>query len=67
VFAEEESAEFEFGEPIARDRAAVEYHATARLRGGGVERFVGVALIRFGSDGRVVEQHDVWTFLDVDG
>jgi len=62
VLAEEESVEFEFGEPIVDgDRAAVEYHARSQLKGGGSEEYTGVSLLRFGEDGLVVEQRDVWT------
>jgi hypothetical protein len=62
VLADEESVEFEFGEPIVDgDRAAIEYHARSRLRSGGTEEFTGVSLVRFDADGLVVEQRDVWT------
>jgi hypothetical protein len=62
VLAEEESVEFEFGDPIVDGhRAAVEYHARSRLADGGTEEYTGVSLLRFGEDGLVVEQRDVWT------
>jgi hypothetical protein len=62
ALAEEESVEFEFGEPIVDgDRAAVEYHARSQLKDGGTEEYTGVSLLRFGEDGLVVEQRDVWT------
>jgi SnoaL-like domain len=58
VFAEEESAEFRFGKPVIDgDRAAIEYWAVID----GVETLFGVAMIRFGEDGRVVEQRDYWS------
>lgn len=61
VFAEEESAECAFGEPIVdADRAAVEWRGRTRLRDGGKEDLVGVSLLRFDADGLVVEQRDVW-------
>ena len=65
VLAEEESVEFEFGEPVVDgDRAAIEYHARARLKSGGGEEFTGVSLVRFGKDGQVLEQRDIWTLRE---
>lgn len=62
VLGEEESVEFEFGEPLVDgDRAVFEYHARARLKDGGEEEFAGVSLVRFGPDGLVIEQRDIWT------
>lgn len=62
VFAEEESAEFGFGEPIVDgDRAAVEWWATVRLRAGGEEQLRGVTVLRFADDGRCLEHRDYWT------
>jgi hypothetical protein len=57
AFAEDEPlAELRWGEPIlAGDRAAVEYWALM-----GDSTLAGVALIRFRSDGFVVEQRDYW-------
>jgi hypothetical protein len=53
VFAEEQSAEFGFGDPLVDgDRAAVEWWATVQLRGGGEERLRGVTVLRFAADGR---------------
>jgi hypothetical protein len=67
ALADEESVEFEFDEPIVDgDRAAIEYHARSRLRSGGSEEYVGVSLVRFDPDGRVVEQRDVWTLREPD-
>jgi hypothetical protein len=61
TLAEEESAECEFGEPIVDgDRAAVEWSAETRLKDGGTEKLAGVSLLRFDSDGLVVEQRDFW-------
>ena len=61
VFAEEESAECEFTDPLVEgDRAAVEWSARTRLRDGGTEHLVGVALLRFDADGLVVEHRDIW-------
>jgi ketosteroid isomerase-like protein len=63
-FGEEELVECRFGEPVvAGDRATCEYWALMR-----VERkettLAGVALIRFGPDGRVVEQRDYWSMTE---
>ena len=64
AFADEEAVECRFGEPIvAGDRAVVEYWAVITARGK-EETLAGVALLRFGPDGRVVEQHDYWEMVD---
>ncbi len=52
---------FRFGEPlVAGDRAAVDWWAVITATDGSVETIAGTSLIRFGADGRVVEQRDVW-------
>ena len=57
----EESAECRFGEPVVDgDRAAVEWSAEAMLKDGGTEKLAGVSLLRFDTDGLVVEQRDFW-------
>ena len=61
VFAEEESAECEFGSPIVDgDRAAVAWRGQTKLVEGGAEDLVGVSLLRFDADGLVIEQQDIW-------
>jgi hypothetical protein len=51
----------EFMEPIVdRDRATVEWRAEVRLKDGGTEKLAGVSLLRFDTDGLVVEQRDFW-------
>jgi ketosteroid isomerase-like protein len=64
AFADEETVEFRFGEPVAGgDRAAVEYWAI--LRSEGVEHTLfGIALLRFGADGLVVEHRDYWAMQE---
>jgi len=53
------------GEPIlGASDAAVEYWAVLRRRDGSEATLAGVALIRFGGDGRVVEQRDYWDLAD---
>ena len=60
TFSEQDEAECRFGEPfVVGDRAVVEYWAIVRYQGR-EETIAGVALIRFGPDGRVLEQHDYW-------
>jgi hypothetical protein len=60
TFSEQDEAECWFGEPIVvGDRAVVEYWGIVRYQGRD-ETIAGVALIRFGSDGRAIEQHDYW-------
>jgi hypothetical protein len=61
AFADEELVECRFGEPVvAGDRAAVEYWAILSAEGN-EETLAGVALLRFGPDGRVVDQRDYWS------
>jgi hypothetical protein len=61
VFAEEESVQVQFGVPLVDgDRAAVPWTAQTRLTDGGSEDLAGVSLLRFGSDGLVVEHRDFW-------
>ena len=61
AFADEDLVECSFGEPVVGDdRAVVEYWAILRADGA-EETLAGIALIRFGPDGRVVEQRDYWS------
>jgi hypothetical protein len=60
AFSEQDAAECRFGEPIVdRDRAAVEYWGVVSFEGRD-ETIFGVAVLRFGADGKVVEQRDCW-------
>jgi hypothetical protein len=62
VFAEEESAQCQFGTPIVDgDQAAVNWSAQTRLNDGGTEDLAGVSLLRFNPDGLVVEERDFWS------
>jgi SnoaL-like domain len=59
-----EWAEPWFGEPmVAGDRAAVEWWAFAR-EGGTDVTIAGVSLLRFGAEGLVVEQRDVFALTE---
>jgi hypothetical protein len=61
VFAEEESAECQFGRPIVDgDQAAVAWSAQTRLVDGGTEDLAGVSLLRFDASGLVLEHRDFW-------
>jgi hypothetical protein len=61
VFGEQAEAECRFGEPVAAgDRAAVDWWGVITDRDGGVETIAGTSLLRFDSDGKVIEQRDVW-------
>jgi hypothetical protein len=61
AFADEDLVECRFGEPVvAGDRAAVEYWAILSADGE-EETLAGIALLRFGPDGKVVEQRDYWS------
>lgn len=60
VFAEEEAIECWFGEPlVAGDRAAVEWWASFREDGEDTT-LAGTTVLRFASDGLVVEHLDYW-------
>ena len=63
AFEDEREAEVWFAEPcvVDDDGAAVEYWGISTGTSGGVETIAGVALVRFGPDGRVVEQRDYWS------
>ena len=59
VFAEEESAECQFGRPIVDgDQAAVHWTAQTRLADGGTEDLAGVSVLRFDASGLVLEHRD---------
>ena len=61
VFGEQAEAECRFGEPIVHaDRAAVDWWGVITGKDGSVETVAGTSLLRFGADGRVVEQRDAW-------
>jgi ketosteroid isomerase-like protein len=61
AFADETLVECRFAEPIVDgERAAVEYWAVLRTPDG-EQTLAGTAVIRFGTDGLVVEQHDYWS------
>ncbi|HEV2377136.1 MAG TPA: nuclear transport factor 2 family protein [Streptosporangiaceae bacterium] len=65
VFAEEESAQCQFGTPIVDgDQAAVPWTAQTKLRDGGLENIAGVTLLRFRPDGLVVEERDFCHIAD---
>ena len=65
VFAEEEAEpEIWFGEPVVcEDRAAVEYWAILRVDGN-EQTLAGTTLLRFNSDGLVIEHRDYWAVED---
>lgn len=61
VFAEEESADCQFGTPIVDgDQAAVHWTAQTRLVNGGSEDLSGVSVLRFDASGLVTEHRDFW-------
>jgi len=61
AFADEDSVECWFGEPVSgNDRAAVEYWAVISS-GGQDETLAGIAVLRFDEDGLVSEQRDYWS------
>lgn len=61
AFADQSAAECRFGTPVVDGmRAAVDWWAVVTSRDGAVETLAGTSLLRFASDGLVVEQRDVW-------
>src|SRR3954468_13025237 len=61
AFSDEELVECRFGDPVVEgDRASVEYWAILSATGD-EETLAGIALLRFGEDGLVVEQRDYWS------
>ena len=66
AFGEQAAAVCRFGEPVAAgDRAAVDWWAVITDRDGSQQTVAGTSLLRFGANGLVVEQRDVWA--DADG
>ena len=62
AFGDQAAAECRFGDPVVSgDRAAVDWWAVITSKDGSVETIAGTSLLRFGADGRVVEQRDVWS------
>lgn len=62
AFADQDDVDFRFGEPIVDgDRAAVDWWAAITATDGTVETIAGISLLRFGRNGRVVEQRDAWS------
>lgn len=60
AFADEDSAEPHFGEPVVSgDRASVEWWAVSTSNGNEVT-LAGVSLLRFDPAGLVVDQRDYW-------
>ncbi len=61
AFAEQQAVELAFGEPIvAGDRAAVEWRAVITAHDGSEETVAGTSVLRFGADGRVLEDTAYW-------
>lgn len=61
AFQDQAGVLLRFGEPVVSgDRAAVDWWAVITATDGSVETIAGTSLLRFGSDGRVVEQRDAW-------
>jgi hypothetical protein len=61
AFVDEECAEVWFAEPIVEgERAAVAWWGISREMNGSDTTLAGVSMLRFGSDGRVVDQRDYW-------
>lgn len=63
AFGDEASAEVWFAEPHGETAAlaACEWWAISNLRDGTTETIAGVSLLRFGEDGRAVDERDYWS------
>ena len=65
AFADQAEVECRFGESIVEgDRAAVDWWAVITPGHASVETIAGTSLLRFGEDGLVVEQRDVWAAVE---
>jgi hypothetical protein len=65
AFADEESAEVWFAEPVVQgDRAAVAWWAVSHGADGRDTTLAGVSTIVFGPDGLVVDQRDYWNLAE---
>lgn len=61
VFPEARVDGARFGEPVEEeDRASVEWWATLVLEDGEEQTLAGCSMLRFGTDGLVVEARDYW-------
>ena len=61
AFAGQAGASCRVGAPVVDgDRAAVDWWGVITTRDGAIETVAGTSLLRFGPDGRVVEQRDAW-------
>jgi hypothetical protein len=61
AFSDQKEAECRFGEPlVSGDRAAVDWWGVIVSADGTVETIAGISLLRFGTDGLVLEQRDAW-------
>jgi ketosteroid isomerase-like protein len=61
AFSDEERAEVWFAEPVVEgERAAVAWWAISHGTDGRDTTLAGVSMLRFGRDGRVVDQRDYW-------
>jgi ketosteroid isomerase-like protein len=62
AFGDEDLVACRYGEPVvAGDRAAVDWWAVLRSKeDGSLLSIAGTSLLRFGADGRVLEQRDAW-------
>ena len=64
AFSDEEKADVRFGEPVVGDGcAAAEWWAFVRYEGQ-EQTLAGMSFLRFGPDGRVIEQRDYWSMED---
>ena len=61
AFGDESFVDARFGEPVAcENRATVEYWAILRDGADAEQTLIGIALLRFGDDGLIVEHRDYW-------
>ncbi len=61
AFADQAEAECRFGDPVVEgNRAAVDWWGVITSPDGSVQTVAGTSLLRFDSEGLVVEQRDAW-------
>jgi ketosteroid isomerase-like protein len=65
AFADQAEADCRFGEPVVQgDRAAVDWWGVITSRDGSIETVAGTSLLRFDTEGLVVEQRDAWAGVE---
>jgi ketosteroid isomerase-like protein len=65
AFADQDSAECRFGEPVVDgDRAALDWWAVVTSKDGSQQSLAGTSLLRFDAEGLVAQQRDAWAEVE---